>query len=149
MRPLELPSDVEPHSVGFVELRYLDFLVLETQIQAIEYVDADTGAIDEILAAFIDDAAARQIQIDVVEHHADAAEQLDRTDRQRADDAWRQALHIGRARSRWRDEAARLAEVNEVGLHGEEPIEVPAAENFRGVVAIAEIDADIVELVEL
>ena len=103
---------------------------------------------DEIFAALVDDAAARQVQVDLVEHHADAGEQLDRPDRQRADDARRQALHVGRAAHRRRDGTARLAEVDVVGLHREEAVEVPAGEDLHRVVAIAEVDADVVDVIE-
>ena len=51
--------------------------------------------------------------------------------------------------SRGRDGTARFAEVHEVALHGEEPIEVPAGEDLRGVVAIAEVDTDVVDVVEI
>ena len=41
---LELPGDVEPQSIGFIELCDVDLLVLETQVQAIEHVDAEACA---------------------------------------------------------------------------------------------------------
>jgi hypothetical protein len=101
-----------------------------------------------VLAALVDEAAAREVQVDLVEHHAEAREQLHGPERQRTDQARRETLYVGCASCRRRHETARVAKVEEIGLDGEEPVEPPAGEDFERVVAVAEIDSGVVDIID-
>src|SRR5262245_39455381 len=82
------PRGVEPPGVGIVELLDIEHLVLELQVEAVDECEADAGRVHVTVVALVDSVAEiGRRDLEVIEKDSGAREQLDESDRQRADDA--------------------------------------------------------------
>src|SRR5690606_18099609 len=144
----EPPRGGNPRSLRVAELADLDDLVFRAQREPAEHGDADSAAVDEIVAAVVEQLAAVRRDLEIVEEPARLAEELDRTERQRADDRRRDAFRV-RLDGQELERRRRIAEVDVIELHREDAIEPPAGEEALRVAVLVETDVDVADALEL
>src|SRR5690606_30627563 len=142
------PRGGDPRGLRVAELADLDDLVFGAQREPPEHGETDSAAVDEIVAAVVEQLAAVRRDLEIVEEPARLAEELDRADRQRADDRRRDAFRVRLDRQEL-ERGRRIAEVDVIELHREDAIEPPAGEEALRIAVLVEIDVDIADVLKL
>src|SRR5262249_35116458 len=73
----EPPTRVQPGRVRAVEVRHVNALVLDVQVQSLQHRDPDAGAVERMMTVVVEQSAGRVVDLHVVELLADFEEQLD------------------------------------------------------------------------